>query len=198
MADDLSALGIQLQDESSLRTGVEAQVAVDADPRTLEEARKLQEATRAIQKLESEFDDVCDALGDADAAIAEAGNDATKKKKAIDAKLQLQRRKALVMLKFITKPWAQKTYALMSSSSMPVSQKAAAIVASKIPGGSEALNNYIRNDEQPTGKVRVKARIFRDQMSYDTISDALLDTIYDVRTPKESTEQILQDLKETR
>ncbi len=111
---------------------------------------------------------------------------------------QLQRRKALVMLKFITKPWAQKTYALMSASSMPVSQKAAAIVASKIPGGSEALNNYIQNDEQPTGKVRVKARIFRDQMSYDTISDALLDTIYDVRTPKESTEQILQDLKETR
>ena len=102
------------------------------------------------------------------------------------------------MLKFITKPWAQKTYALMSSSSMPVSQKAAAIVASKIPGGSEALNYYLRNDEQPTGKVRVKARIFRDQMSYDTISDALLDTIYDVRTPKESTEQILQDLKETR
>ena len=46
--------------------------------------------------------------------------------------------------------------------------------------------------------MQVKARIFRDQMSYDTISDALLDTIYDVRTPKESTEQILQDLKQTR
>ena len=33
----------------------------------------------------------------------------------------LQRRKAQVMLEFITKPWAQKTYALASSSAMPVS-----------------------------------------------------------------------------
>ena len=60
-----------------------------------------------------------------------------------------QRRKALVMLEFITKPWAQKTYALASSSAMPVSQKAAAIVASKIPGGSEALRNYASSAETP-------------------------------------------------
>ena len=105
----------------------------------------------------------------------------------------LQRRKAQVMLEFITKPWAQKTYALASSSAMPVSQKAAAIVASKIPGGSEALRNYVQKAEQPSRQIRVKARIFRE-----TISDALLDTIYDIRSPEQGTEQILEGLQETR
>ena len=111
---------------------------------------------------------------------------------------QLQRRKSLVMLDFITKPWAQKTYSLMSASAMPVSQKAAAIVASKIPGGRQAMNNYIQNNHQPLSPVRAKARIFRDPESYKSISDALLDTIYDIRTPEESTEQIFQDLRELR
>ena len=108
----------------------------------------------------------------------------------------LQRRKALVMLDFITKPWAQKTYALMSSSAMPVSQKAAAIVASKIPGGSEALNNFAQIDEKRLKPHRVKALIFRDPLKYEKISDALLDTIYDIATPQESTKAILRDLRE--
>ena len=108
-----------------------------------------------------------------------------------------QRRKALVMLEFITKPWAQKTYALTSSSAMPVSQKAAAIVASKIPGGSEALRNYANSERQPLGQVRVKARIFRDPIRYDAISNALLETIYDVRTPEQGAAQILQGLQDT-
>ena len=108
----------------------------------------------------------------------------------------LQRRKALVMLDFITKPWAQKTYALMSSSAMPVSQKAAAIVASKIPGGSEALNNFAQINEKRLKPHRVKALIFRDPLKYEKISDALLDTIYDIKTPQESTKAILRDLRE--
>ena len=102
------------------------------------------------------------------------------------------------MLEFITKPWAQKTYALASASAMPVSQKAAAIVASKIPGGSEALRNYVQREEPAKREVRVKARIFRDPVRYETISDALLDTIYDIRTPEQGTDQILEGLRETR
>ena len=100
------------------------------------------------------------------------------------------------MLDFITKPWAQKTYSLMSSSAMPVSQKAAAIVASKIPGGSEALNNFAQINENPLKPHRVKALIFRDSLKYDKVSDALLDTIYDIKSPQESTKTILRDLKE--
>ena len=53
-----------------------------------------------------------------------------------------QREKALVMIDFITKPWAQKTYALAGRNSLPVNRKAAKIVASKIPGGTEALVMY--------------------------------------------------------
>ena len=108
----------------------------------------------------------------------------------------LQRRKALVMLEFITKPWAQKTYSLMSSSAMPVSKKAAAIVASKIPGGREALNNFAQSNEKRLKPVRVKALIFRDPLKYEKVSDALLDTIYDIATPQESTKAILRDLRE--
>ena len=109
----------------------------------------------------------------------------------------LQRRKSLVMLDFITKPWAQKTYSLMGATAMPVSQKAAAIVASKIPGGRQAMNNFVQDNEQSL-PIRAKARIFRDPESYESISDALLDTIYDIRTPEESTEQIFQDMRESR
>lgn len=59
------------------------------------------------------------------------------------------------------------------------------------------MDNYVQNNEQPI-PIRAKARIFRDPESYDTISNALLDTIYDIRTPEESTEQIFQDLRESR
>ena len=101
----------------------------------------------------------------------------------------LQRRKALVMLDFVTKPWAQKTYSLATKNAMPVSQKAATVVASKIPGGNEALRNYI-SAERPLSKMRVKARIFRDPVRYDTI--------YDIQTPEQGAEQILQGLREKR
>ena len=109
----------------------------------------------------------------------------------------MQRLKALVMLDFVTMPWAQKTYSLATNSAMPVSQKAATVVASKIPGGNEALRNYL-SAERPLSKMRVKARIFRDPIRYDTISAALLDTIYDIQTPEQGAEQILQGLREKR
>ena len=109
----------------------------------------------------------------------------------------LQRRKALVMLDFITKPWAQKTYSLATKRAMPVSQMAAKVVASKIPGGNEALLNYF-SGEHSANKMRVKARIFRDPVRYDTISDALLNTIYDIQSPEQGAEQILRGLKEKR
>ena len=109
-----------------------------------------------------------------------------------------QRQKALVMLEFIIKPWAQKTYALESLTSMPVNRKAAAIVASKIPGGTETLKNYaalVNTDKASRGQK--KARVFRDPVSYDLISDALLDTIYDTRTPEQATDDILSSLRES-
>ena len=109
-----------------------------------------------------------------------------------------QRQKALVMLDFISKPWAQKTYALDSLTSMPVNRKAAAIVASKIPGGTEALKNYaalVNTDKASRGQK--KARVFRDPVSYELISDVLLDTIYDTRTPEEATDVILSSLRES-
>ena len=109
----------------------------------------------------------------------------------------LQRRKALLMVDFVTKPWAQKTYSLTTKNSMPVSQKAATVVASKIPGGNEALRNYV-SAEGLIDKMRVKARIFRDPVRYEIISDALLDTIYDIQTPEQGAEQILQGLREKR
>ena len=108
-----------------------------------------------------------------------------------------QRRKALLMLDFVTKPWAQKTYSLTTKNSMPVSQKAATVVASKIPGGNEALRNYV-SAEGLIDNMRVKARIFRDPVRYEIISDALLDTIYDIQTPEQGAEQILQGLREKR
>ncbi len=59
------------------------------------------------------------------------------------------------------------------------------------------MNNFVQDNEQSL-PIRAKARIFRDPESYESISDALLDTIYDIRAPEESTEQIFQDLRELR
>ena len=109
-----------------------------------------------------------------------------------------QREKALVMIDFITKPWAQKTYALAGRNSLPVNRKAAKIVASKIPGGTEALVMYAQQSlKENAAKGQSKARVFRDPERYETISDALLDTIYDVSTPEESTQKIIQSLRES-
>ena len=109
-----------------------------------------------------------------------------------------QREKALVMIDFITKPWAQKTYALAGRSSLPVNRKAAKIVASKIPGGTEALVMYAKQSlKENAAKGQSKARVFRDPERYETISDALLDTIYDVKSPEESTQNIIRSLRES-
>ncbi|WP_038547462.1 extracellular solute-binding protein [Synechococcus sp. KORDI-100] len=108
-----------------------------------------------------------------------------------------QREKALTFIDFITKPWAQKTYALRNKTSFPVDKNAARIVASKIPGGLSALSQY----EEQAIKVsaaasRTKAMVFRDPERYDTISDHLLDTIYDIETPEEASQNILTALQE--
>lgn len=108
-----------------------------------------------------------------------------------------QREKALAMIDFITKPWAQKTYALAGRNSLPVNQKAAKIVASKIPGGTEALLMYAQQSlKVNAAKRQSKSRVFRDPERYEAISDALFDTIYDVNTPEKSTQKILTSLRE--
>ena len=71
-----------------------------------------------------------------------------------------QREKALVMIDFITKPWAQKTYALAGRNSLPVNRKAAKIVASKIPGGTAALVMYAQESiKEKAAKGQSKARV---------------------------------------
>ena len=107
-----------------------------------------------------------------------------------------QREKALVMIDFITKPWAQKTYALAGRNSLPVNRKAAKIVASKIPGGTAALVMYAQESiKEKAAKGQSKALVFRDPARYREISEALMDTIYDVRTPEESTKDIIKSLR---
>ena len=111
---------------------------------------------------------------------------------------QTQREKALVMIDFISKPWAQKTYALAGRNSLPVNRKAAKIVAAKIPGGTEALVMYAQQSlRENAAKGQSKARVFRDPERYEAISDALLDTIYDVSSPEESSQKILKSLHES-
>ena len=111
---------------------------------------------------------------------------------------RMQREKALVMIDFISKPWAQKTYALAGRNSLPVNRRAAAIVAAKIPGGTEALLMYAQQSlKENAAKGQSKARVFRDPARYRAISDALLDTIYDVSSPEESSQKILKSLRES-
>tara|TARA_B100002051_G_scaffold123050_1_gene117204 strand:+ start:758 stop:2014 length:1257 start_codon:yes stop_codon:yes gene_type:complete len=110
---------------------------------------------------------------------------------------KLQREKALIFIDFITKPWAQKTYALRNKKSFPVDKNAAKIVASKIPGGNAALAQYEKEAMKVTAAAsRTKAMVLRDPERYETISEHLLDTIYDIETPEEATTNILQALKE--
>ena len=111
---------------------------------------------------------------------------------------RMQREKTLVMIDFISKPWAQKTYALAGRNSLPVNRRAAAIVAAKIPGGTEALLMYAQQSlKENAAKGQSKARVFRDPARYRAISDALLDTIYDVSSPEESSQKILKSLRES-
>ena len=110
---------------------------------------------------------------------------------------RIQREKALTFIDFITKPWAQKTYALRNKTSFPVDRNAAKIVASKIPGGSSSLEKYEQEAIKITAAAsRTKAMVFRDPQRYDTISEHLLDTIYDIETPVEATNKILSALSE--
>ena len=51
--------------------------------------------------------------------------------------------------------------------------------------------------KENAAKGQSKARVFRDPERYETISDALLDTIYDVSTPEESTQKIIQSLRKS-
>ena len=51
--------------------------------------------------------------------------------------------------------------------------------------------------KENAAKGQSKARVFRDPERYETISDALLDTIYDVRSPEESTQNIIKSLRES-
>ena len=97
------------------------------------------------------------------------------------------------MIDFITKPWAQKTYALAGSNSLPVNRKAA-----KIPGGAEALVTYAEQSlKENAAKGQSKARVFRDPERYETISNAMLDTIYDVSSPEKASQTILKGLRES-
>ena len=110
---------------------------------------------------------------------------------------QRQREKSMVFIDFITKPWAQKTYALRNKQSFPVDKNAAKIVASKMPGGEAALARYEKEAMKVTATAaRTKAMVFRDPERYETISDHLLDTIYDIETPEEATKAIINALRE--
>lgn len=109
----------------------------------------------------------------------------------------IQREKSEIFIDFITKPWAQKTYALKNKQSFPVDKSAARIVASKVPGGESALAQYEKEAIKVTAAAsRTKAMVFRDPQRYESISDQLLDTIYDIETPENSTMNIIKTLKE--
>ena len=49
--------------------------------------------------------------------------------------------------------------------------------------------------KEKAAKGQSKARVFRDPARYQEISDALMDTIYDVRSPEESTKDIIKSLR---
>ena len=77
-----------------------------------------------------------------------------------------------------------------------MNRKAAKIVAAKIPGGTEALVTYAEQSlKENAAKGQSKAWVFRDPERYQEISEALMDTIYDVRTPEESTKDIIKSLR---
>ena len=109
----------------------------------------------------------------------------------------VQRQKSKVFIDFITKPWAQKTYALKNKQSFPVDKNAAKIVASKVAGGESALAQYEKQAMKITASAsRTKAMVFRDPQRYENISDQLLDTIYDIESPQNATTNIINTLME--
>ena len=63
--------------------------------------------------------------------------------------------------------------------------------------GSSSLEKYEQEAIKITAAAsRTKAMVFRDPQRYDTISEHLLDTIYDIETPVEATNKILSALSE--
>ena len=51
--------------------------------------------------------------------------------------------------------------------------------------------------KENAAKGQSKARVFRDPARYETISNALLDTIYDVSSPEKASQNILKSLRES-
>jgi len=108
-----------------------------------------------------------------------------------------QREKAIGLIDFITKPWAQKTYVLENRNTFPVNTNAAKIVASKIVGGERALAHFERQDESDELQHSfTNSAAFRDPTRYKVITNALQRTIYDIKTPKEATDIIVQAMME--
>ena len=108
-----------------------------------------------------------------------------------------QREKALGLMDFITKPWAQKTYVMENRNSFPVNKNAAKIVASKIVGGEQALAQFeLRNDSDELRRSFTNSVVFRDPARYKVITTALQRTIYDIKTPEETTDLIIETMME--
>jgi len=98
---------------------------------------------------------------------------------------------------FITKPWAQKTYVMENRNSFPVNTNAAKIVASKIVGGEQALAQFeLRGSGDELRKSFTNSVIFRDPARYKVITTALQKTIYDIKSPEESTDLIIETMME--
>lgn len=108
-----------------------------------------------------------------------------------------QREKTLGLMDFITKPWAQKTYVMENRNSFPVNKNAAKIVASKIVGGEQALAQFeLRNGSDELRRNFTNSVVFRDPARYKVITTALQRTIYDIKTPEETTDLIIETMME--
>lgn len=108
-----------------------------------------------------------------------------------------QRDKALGLIDFITRPWAQKTYVMENRNTFPVNTNAARIVASKIVGGEQALAQFEQQgDADELRRSFANSVAFRDPARYKAITTALQRTIYDVKSPEESTDLIIETLME--
>lgn len=108
-----------------------------------------------------------------------------------------QRKKALGLMDFITKPWAQKTYVMENRNTFPVNTNAAKIVASKIVGGEQALAQFeLRGDSDELRRSFTNSVVFRDPSRYKVITTALQRTIYDIKSPEESTDLIIETMME--
>ena len=89
------------------------------------------------------------------------------------------------------------TYVLENRNSFPVNKNAAKIVASKIVGGEQALAQFeLRNDSDELRRSFTNSVVFRDPARYKVITTALQRTIYDIKTPEETTDLIIETMME--